>query len=52
MGISGLSSLEHIHVSERAFDLDLSKCVYREDLLERGLSDHAPVVARVSLRRR
>lgn len=41
---------DHICASATAFDLDGSQCLYREDLLESGLSDHAPVLATIKLR--
>jgi endonuclease/exonuclease/phosphatase family metal-dependent hydrolase len=41
---------DHVYVSERHFDLARSECVYREDLLAAGLSDHAPVVATLRVR--
>lgn len=41
---------DHIYAAERDFDLAASRCVYREELLERGLSDHAPALATLKLR--
>lgn len=43
---------DHIYISEHDFDMSRCRCEYREDLLERGLSDHAPVLASLELRSR
>jgi exonuclease III len=40
---------DHIYASSE-FDLDNCRCEYLEQILEAGLSDHAPVLAMLSLR--
>jgi endonuclease/exonuclease/phosphatase family metal-dependent hydrolase len=39
---------DHVYVS-REFEIDQCRCIYLEEILEKKLSDHAPVLATLSL---